>query len=134
MLLKHIGLVCSSEKNSDNFYENILGLKKMPSRTVPRTLAKQIFNLDVEYTIINYANDKIHFEIFVDEQKCFDNQKVEHVCMEVDNLEGFLNRCRDMGVEILQIPRGATFLTFIRDYDGNLFEIKAKLMDGPSSA
>ena len=66
MLLKHIGLVCSSEKNSDNFYKNILGLKKMPSRTVPRTLAKQIFNLDIEYTMINYTDDKIHFEIFVD--------------------------------------------------------------------
>jgi hypothetical protein len=38
-----------------------------------------------------------------------------------------------MEVKILQIPRGATFLTFIRDYDGNLFEIKAKLTDGPSS-
>jgi catechol 2,3-dioxygenase-like lactoylglutathione lyase family enzyme len=106
----------------------------MHSRTVPRTLAKQIFNLDVEYTIINYANDKIHFEIFVDEQKCFDNQKVEHVCIEVDNLEGFLNKCRDRGVEVLQIPRGSSLLTFIRDYDGNLFEIKAKLTDGSSSA
>jgi catechol 2,3-dioxygenase-like lactoylglutathione lyase family enzyme len=134
MLLKHIGLVCSSEKNSDNFYKNILGLKKMHSRAVPRTLAQQIFNLDVEYTIINYANDKIHFEIFVDAQKCFDNQKVEHVCIEVDNLQRFLNKCRDMGVEILQIPRGPAFLTFIRDYDGNLFEIKAQLTDGPSSA
>ena len=35
-----------------------------------------------------------------------------------------------MEVEILQIPRGAGFLTFIRDYDGNLFEIKEKFLDG----
>jgi hypothetical protein len=31
-----------------------------------------------------------------------------------------------MEVEISQIPKGDKTLTFIKDYDGNLFEIKQK--------
>jgi hypothetical protein len=36
----------------------------------------------------------------------------------------FRKKCRDLDVEISQIPKGDRPLTFIRDYDGNLFEIK----------
>jgi len=44
----------------------------------------------------------------------------------VANLESFLNKCNDMAVKILQIPKEEGFLTFISDYDENLFEIKEK--------
>ncbi len=35
MVLKHIALVCSSEENSDKFYEILLDLKKTGTKTVP---------------------------------------------------------------------------------------------------
>ncbi|QTA86467.1 VOC family protein [Desulfonema magnum] len=125
MVLKHIALVCSSEENSDKFYETLLGLEKKNTRMVPSQLSKQIFNLDSEYKIVNYADDKIHFEIFIDHQKRFDNQRIEHVCLELGDVEDFLSRCRTMEVEIRQIPReDGSFLTFVTDYDCNLFEIK----------
>jgi len=125
MILKHIALVCSSEKNSDTFYEDILGLKKTGSKMIPSTLSKQIFNLDSEYKIVNYADDKIHFEIFIDSRKSFEDDKIEHACLKVDDLEAFLKKCGDNGLKIINIPKGdGRFLTFVRDYDGNLFEIK----------
>ena len=124
MLLKHVALVCSSEEKSDKFYESLLGLKKVRSKMIPSTLSKQIFNLDSEFKIIDYAVDEIHFEVFISNQKVADDKKIEHICLEVDNLEAFLNKCNDMGVKILQIPKEKGFLTFISDYDGNLFEIK----------
>ena len=124
MLLKHVALVCSSEEKSDKFYENLLGLKKIRSKIIPSTLSKQIFNLDSELKIIDYAVDEIHFEVFISHRKVADDKKVEHVCLEVDDLETFLNKCNDMAVKILQIPKKEGFLTFISDYDGNLFEIK----------
>ena len=126
MVLKHIGLVCSSENHSDRFYGGLLGLEKKSSKTVPSELSKQIFNLDSEYKIVNYADDDIHFEIFIDAQKRFEGKKIEHVCLEVDDLAVFLDKCRALEVNVRQIPKADGFLTFIRDYDGNLFEIKAK--------
>jgi hypothetical protein len=30
-----------------------------------------------------------------------------------------------MGVQVIRVPKGDRWLTFIQDFDGNLFEIKA---------
>ena len=126
MLLKHIGFVCSSEVHIDRFYGELLGLEKKASKTVPAQISKHIFDLDAEYKIVNYADNNIHFEIFVDAQKDCAQKKVEHVCLEVSDLAEFLDKCRAMGVNIRQIPKTDGVLTFISDYDGNLFEIKTK--------
>ena len=50
--------------------------------------------------------------------------RIDHACLAVDKLEALLQKCRKMGIEIVQIPKGDATITFIKDYDGNLFEIK----------
>lgn len=127
MLLRHAALSCSSEKNSDRFYKNLLGLKKSEPKILPVTLSKAIFNVDTELMMIDYQGEKVHFEIFITGHLMNDARQIEHVCLEVDDLQGFLNKCRNLGVEVSQIPKGDRTLTFIRDFDGNLFEIKHKL-------
>ncbi len=124
MKIKHIGLVCGSEENADRFYISVMGLEKAATKTVPAALCKQIFNLDSEYRIVNYIKEDIHLEIFIDEQKRADQPGIEHCCIEVDDLEAFLATCREMKAPVNQIPRGDACLTFVSDYDGNLFEIK----------
>jgi catechol 2,3-dioxygenase-like lactoylglutathione lyase family enzyme len=124
MLLKHVALGCRSEENSDRFYGKLLGLKKVRSRTVQPSISKQIFGLDKELKIIEYADESIHFEVFAGVRENSESHRVEHVCLEVTAIEAFLSKCRDMGIATIQVPRGDALLTFIRDDDGNLFEIK----------
>ena len=127
MLLKHVAIECNLETNSDKFYKDLLGLDKVRSKILPSAMAKKIFGIDFEYKIIDYANDTLHFEVFIANKKNLRNRTVEHVCLEVDNLEEFLRRCKGMSIDILTIPKGGdAYLTFITDYDGNLFEIKGK--------
>ena len=126
MLLKHVALECSSEEVADRFYKNLLGLRKMPSKIIPSALSKKIFNLDIEYKVTIYMDDSTQFEIFVSNQKRPKDKRVEHVCLEVDELASFLKKCKDLEVKIIQIARGESYLTFISDYDGNLFEIKER--------
>ncbi len=125
MVLKHVALVCGSKENSNKFYGQLLGLKEANTKILPRELSRQIFDLDSELQIINYADDNIHFEIFIDDRESLENNRIEHICLEIEDMEALLKKCRAMEAEILQIPKGEKFLTFIRDYDGNLFEIKA---------
>ena len=124
MILRHAALACSSEKSSDKFYKNLLGLEKSEPKTLPRALSKAIFSIDSELQIINYLNEYVHFEIFISSHSMNSVGQIEHVCLEVDDLQGFLKECRNLGVEVSQIPKGERTLTFIRDFDGNLFEIK----------
>lgn len=124
MLLKHIALVCSSEESAERFYQTVLGLEKVNTKTIPASLSERIFNLKGELTIIDYANDKIHFEIFIADKQGLETNTISHVCLEVDNLEAFLDICRKMEISVLQVPKKDSMITFVRDDDGNQFEIK----------
>ncbi len=126
MILRHVALVCSSEKKSDRFYKDLLGLEKSEPKTLPSSLARAIFNIDSELLMINYMGESIHFEIFISGPSIKNDRQIEHVCLKVDDLQSFLKKCDKLDVDISQIPKGNGILTFIRDYDGNLFEIKRK--------
>ena len=127
MLLKHVALVCSSENNSDKFYKDLLGLEKKETKILPRMLSKKIFDIDAEYNIINYVGSEVHFEIFLDKQADAIITRIEHICLEVDNISAFLKKCHTMDIQILKIPKEDNVITFITDFDGNLFEIKERI-------
>ena len=124
MNLRHVALICSSEMNADRFFKNLLGLEKSEPQILPESLAKAIFNVDAELLMINYRSQKVHFEIFIAADSKNGIKQIAHACLEVDDLEIFLKKCRDLNVKVSRIPKGDRTLTFIRDYDGNLFEIK----------
>ena len=123
MLLRHAGLTCSTEENADKFYRDLLGLNKSEPKTLPAGLAKAIFNLDTELKMINYMDKHIHFEVFIAKHISTLQRQIEHQCLEVDDLRAFIEKCRSMEVEVALIPKGDKTLTFIKDFDGNLFEI-----------
>jgi catechol 2,3-dioxygenase-like lactoylglutathione lyase family enzyme len=126
MRLKHVALVCDSEENSDKFYEGLLGLEKQSSKILSKTLSKQIFNIEAEYKIIDYLTGDLHVEIFIRDHGFQNRTKIEHICLEVTDLPAFLEKCHSMGIHVRQIPKGQGLITFITDFDGNLFEIKER--------
>jgi len=126
MKLRHVALTCASEDKADKLFVELLGLRKSePKRLLP-ALADAIFGIGAEFLIINYLNDHIHFEVFIDGRQLNPASRLDHVCLEVEDLEAFLQKCHDLGMTVNQVPRGDSPLTFIRDLDGNLFEIKEK--------
>ena len=126
MHLKHVALTCSSEENADTFYADLLGLTKSEPKALPPELSKAFFSVNTELVMINYQDEHVHFEIFVSGPNDGNRRKIAHTCLEVDNMEGFLEKCRGLKVDIARIPKGDKILTFIKDFDGNLFEIKER--------
>ena len=124
MQLKHIAQVSSTEENADRLYRSVLGLKKISEKTLPASLAYDIFNVNIELKIVNYANDALHFEIFISDAHVIRADTIGHICLEVKDLEAFLERCHRNAVEVIQVPKGNALITFIKDIDGALFEIK----------
>jgi len=124
--MHHVALVCSSEKSSDRFYMELLGLKKSVPKILSTELVRAIFNIESEMTVINYAGEKVRFEIFIaDPGNAPDAIPLPHVCLEVKAIDGLIEKCRTMGFEVILAPKGDRILTFILDHDRNLFEIKA---------
>ena len=125
MQLKHIAQVSRTEENADRLYRSVLGLKKISEKMLPASLANDIFNVNAELKIVNYANDALQFEIFISDTHRPQTNTMGHVCLEVEKLESFMERCRQNAVEVIQVPKGDALITFIKDVDGGLFEIKA---------
>ncbi len=124
MILRHVALVCSSEKNSDRFFKDLLGLEKVEPKILARSLSMAIFNVDAELLMINYRGEQVHFEIFITGQSANRLKQIGHVCLEVEDLNAFLNECHHLEIEVIHVPKGDRILTFVQDNDGNLFEIK----------
>jgi catechol 2,3-dioxygenase-like lactoylglutathione lyase family enzyme len=126
MFLNHIAVFCRSARESDAFYGNLLGLKKVNSRILPSTLIEKIFGIRVELELINYENDDIRFEVFIGDDTYSNPCNIGHVCLEVGDREAFIKKCKTMNLKVNKIYRDESFILFISDYEGNLFEIKEK--------
>jgi catechol 2,3-dioxygenase-like lactoylglutathione lyase family enzyme len=125
MRLKHVALTYRSEQHSDRFFNHLLGLEKEEPKALAPSLGKAIFNVDSELLMINYRGEDLHFEIFITDKPENQVPQIGHVCLEINDLKAFVNRCRHLGMAVIQVPKGDRTLTFIRDDEGHLFEIKS---------
>lgn len=120
-----MGLACRSEAQADRFFINVLGLAKSEPRILPRQIVEGIFGLAADLTMINYTGRGIRFEVFIDPNRQRSNDLIVHACLTVEDRDAFLSRCEDHDLNVIRVPKGETLLTFVRDYDGNLYEIKS---------
>ncbi len=120
----HMGLACRSEANADRFFVDLLELAKSEVKTLPAQVSEGLFGVTADLPMVNYTGEALQFEVFIDPNRERSNDSIIHACLEVENRVGFLARCRVNEVEIIQVPKGESLLVFIRDYDGNLYEIK----------
>ncbi|MFQ6083079.1 MAG: VOC family protein [Candidatus Aminicenantia bacterium] len=126
MILNHIALVSSSEIKADKFYKDVLGLEKTRKFSVPKNLAKQIFNLNKEYQVIVYSHDNLKIEVFIGEEELRNNLPLRHIGLEIEDREALIAKCQAMNIKAIKVPKGNSFYLFIKDDDDNLFEIKEK--------
>lgn len=124
MKLSHVALLCSSEQNADDFYRDILGLRRIKAFTLPRDLAGSIFGVESECPVLLYGNDQCQVEVFLANPSGETGPRFEHLCMEVEDRDAFMQSCQAANLEVSLVPKGDRFLMFVKDFDGNLFEIK----------
>jgi catechol 2,3-dioxygenase-like lactoylglutathione lyase family enzyme len=123
MKILHVGLPCRRVESADLFYQRLLGLNRSQPSTLSRELTFTLFGLDQDLTVISYRSEDTHFEVFVGEFPLSVPQ-VNHVCLKVANLEAFLTSCQEIGAQTIRALKGDKVVIFVRDLDGNTFEIK----------
>ena len=124
MKIIHTGLAASSEEKADRFFIEILGLEKLMPKTLDKKLAQAIFGIKKELLIIHYRGGTVHYEILVYKEYKAPEKQIAHSCIQVTDLINIVNKCRDAGLKVVEIPKGSVVVTFISDHDGNLFEVK----------
>jgi len=71
--------------------------------------------------------DNLVFEIFV--TKGCRKQAFDHVCISINNRERFINKVIKGRYKVTRVEREFFDLIFIKDKDGNTFEMKASQND-----
>jgi len=124
MKVIHTGLAASSEEKADRFFIDILGLEKSMPKILDRKLTQAIFGINNELLIIHYRGGTVDYEILVYQEYKAPEKQISHSCIQITDLITIVKKCRDAGVKVVEIPKGSAVITFISDYDGNLFEVK----------
>ncbi len=125
MKLHHTGLCNANIDQARLFYAQLLGLEEKYTFHLEPDLAKQIFGLEESFTVLVFGNQNLQLEIFVASNAALRQvSPVNHLCLEVKDRHALLNKCQQAGIEIIQLERNGRPLIFIKDFFGNLFEIK----------
>jgi catechol 2,3-dioxygenase-like lactoylglutathione lyase family enzyme len=122
MKLEHIALSISDHKEIERFYKKVLGMKQIKNFVLKRELTASIFEIDEEIDVFLLQKDNLIFEIFI--TTVFSRQTFNHICFSINNRERFVNKIIKSGYKVLRVEREFFDLIFIRDQDGNIFEIK----------
>ena len=122
--LNHVALQCSERKKAEIFFTKVLQIPKIRTFEVSEELSKAIFGIKNSVEIDVYDNGKTKFAVFI--TKKMKDSCYEHVCIEVDNKEEFIDRCKKYGIEPVLVRKEGKDLLFIRDFSDNLYEVKEK--------
>jgi len=122
MKLEHIALSVSDLKEIEKFYTNVLGMKQIKNFVLTRALAATIFGIDEEINVFLMQKDKLIFEVFITKE--YRKHAFDHICFSIKNREEFINKVLLNEYKVIRIEREFFDLIFIKDKDGNIFEIK----------
>lgn len=123
-ILKHVALQYSDRKQAEIFFTKILEMKLEKTFTISNELSNEIFGISRETLVNVYKNENTCFEIFITDKKT--DYGFEHACIQINNKEEFIERCKEYGIKPIFVKKGVKTLLFIKDFSGNLFEIKVK--------
>ena len=126
MKIEHIAVSSNSEEKADEFFIELLGMKKERDFVVPEDLMKQFFNVKKEQRIIRYENEDMSVEAFITDDNNQAHDKFTHTCLIVEDRIRLIEKAKKLNLEVIQVPRKNTdgFYLFLKDFYGNLFEIK----------
>jgi negative regulator of genetic competence, sporulation and motility len=124
IILQHVAIQYPEKKKAEMFFTKVLELSIVKTFTVSEELSKQIFGISEDVEVVVYGNNNTKFEVFITQKKS--SQFFEHICIEVENKDDFVKKCKKYGLKPFFVKKGERDLLFVRDFAENLYEIKEK--------
>jgi len=125
--IEHIAVASNSEYESDRFFIDLLGLKKIRKFAVNEDLMEKFFGIRKEQEIIRYSNEEINIEVFISNDFTAVKDIFTHFCFIIEDRDKVLSKAKSMGYNVIKVERenSPNFYLFIKDSFGNLYEIKS---------
>ena len=125
MELNHIGVTNKSEKHAIEFYQDFLGLEKTREILLPPELSEQLFSLSQEIKVLVFEKPGIKIEVFISDFQ-HANPNFTHFGIMLDNLAEVTEKAKRSHVDLIIGKHKEKTVYFLKDFSGNLIEIKQK--------
>jgi len=122
--IKHVGIQCNDRESARIFFKEILGLDFKKTFSISNDLSNNLFGIAQDVTIDVYENDHSYFEVFITKNNT--KNKYQHICIEIENKNQLIDKCKGHGLEPIVVDKNGKTLLFIRDFSGNLYEVKQR--------
>ncbi|MBN1596814.1 MAG: hypothetical protein JW894_00825 [Bacteroidales bacterium] len=122
-MLRHIALEIK-ESDLRDFYIEILGGKITREFTLNESDAKKIFNISGPLNVYELAIGNLKFELFIHDS--LEQDSLQHICVQMDNPSEVFSKAIEMKYKTHLRKNNERETYFIKDNNGNLFEIKKK--------
>lgn len=122
MKLHHLALTIQNENEVGLFYEQLLGFKLIRKFELNAEMALQIFDFNKNVRVFQLEGHGIILELFMDETAKQNNYN--HWCLSFPDREAFIKKAQNQHAKIIRIPRENHDILFVKDFSGNIFEIK----------
>jgi methylmalonyl-CoA/ethylmalonyl-CoA epimerase len=126
MVLNHLGIMNGSVEQAELFYRDFLQFDKTREFIVHSELSMQLFDLSREMRVLVFERDGIKLEVFICPECRPPSPDLSHTGLLLDDLSATVERAKKAGVRHIVGKTGEKTVHFIRDFFGNLIEIKQK--------
>jgi len=125
-MIDHIAIAANSESDSDLFFIQLLGLKKIREKTVSAELMEKFFGVKRKNKFVSYSGEKMNFEVFITEDNTKAKDIFTHSCLFIENRDKFIVKATSLGFPVIKVQREDNngYFLFIKDAFQNLYEIK----------
>ncbi len=126
MLLNHVGLTNKNEEDAVRFYRDFLGFELTRKSVVPATLSEQLFSVSGDLGMLVFEKEGIKIEVFITPAYTLPGPDINHIGFLLDNFQEILERAPHAGVKLIIGKTKDKTVYFVRDFSGNLIEVKQK--------
>jgi len=124
MLLNHVGVVNKSREDALRFYRDFLGFDLTREVAVSKELSEQLFAVSQDIQMIVFERDGIKIEVFIHPECKQPYPNIRHIGLSLENFSEIIEKASGYGIELVIGKTTDKTVYFIRDFSGNLIEIK----------
>jgi len=125
MELNHVGITNKNEEQAIRFYQDFLGLEKTREILLPPELSEQLFSLSLEIKALVFEKPGLKVEVFISDFQ-HANPNFTHFGLMLDNFAEITEKAQRSHVELVLWKHKEKTVYFLKDFSGNLIEIKQK--------
>ena len=126
MLLNHIGVINKSREDALRFYRDFLGFDLTREVAVSRELSEQLFAVSQDIPMMVFERDGIKIEVFIYPECKQPVPDIGHTGLSLENFSEIIEKAPGFGIELVIGKTKDKTVYFIKDFSGNLIEIKQK--------